>query len=102
MWLGTRAGFALQGHCTDSHQLLVHGSPLLTISLPALFHGLQVLPAEVLHGFTFALAWGGGVAYCAQLSPPGLEATTQGLFQGGFAGRFAGGAGFCVWTGLCG
>ena len=42
----------------------------------------QVLPAEVLHGFTVALAWGGGCAYCAQLAPPGLESTSQGLFQG--------------------
>jgi hypothetical protein len=48
---------------------------------------LQVLPVEVLHGFTFALAWGGGCAYCAQLSPPGLEATTQGLFQGERGGQ---------------
>lgn len=42
----------------------------------------QVLPIEVLHGFTFALAWGAGCAYCQQLAPPGLEATSQGLFQG--------------------
>lgn len=46
-----------------------------------------VLPAELLHGCTFALAWGGGTAYCAELSPPGLEATTQGLFQGASEGR---------------
>ena len=50
--------------------------------LPPAAGPLQVLPAEVLHGFTFALAWGGGCAYCAQLAPPGLEATSQGLFQG--------------------
>lgn len=46
---------------------------------------LQVLPIEVLHGFTFALAWGAGCAYCQQLAPPGLEATSQGLFQGACA-----------------
>ena len=44
-------------------------------------------PLQVMHGFTFALAWGGGSAYCAQLAPPGLEATTQGLFQGGPAAQ---------------
>lgn len=38
-----------------------------------------------MHGFTFALAWGGGSAYCAQLAPPGLESSTQGLFQGELA-----------------
>lgn len=46
-----------------------------------------------MHGFTFALAWGGGSAYCAQLSPPGLEASTQGLFQGAPWGGTAGRAG---------
>ncbi|KAL4428408.1 hypothetical protein ABPG75_002497 [Micractinium tetrahymenae] len=45
-----------------------------------------VLPVEVLHGFTFALAWGAGCAYCQQLAPPGLEATSQGLFQGLYFG----------------
>ncbi|PRW44509.1 major facilitator superfamily [Chlorella sorokiniana] len=49
-----------------------------------------VLPAEVLHGFTFALAWGGGCAYCAQLAPPGLESTSQGLFQGVYFGAGVG------------
>lgn len=34
---------------------------------------LQVLPAEVLHGITFATAWGAGCAYCQQLSPPGAQ-----------------------------
>ena len=54
----------------------------LYTALPAAPTPWLVLPAEVLHGVTFALAWGGGCAHCAELAPPGLEATTQGLFQG--------------------
>ncbi|KAI3428509.1 hypothetical protein D9Q98_007333 [Chlorella vulgaris] len=54
-----------------------------------------VLPAEVLHGITFATAWGAGCAYCQQLSPPGLEATTQGLFQGLYFGLGTGIGSLC-------
>src|SRR6185312_16131952 len=41
-----------------------------------------VLPVELLHGLTFALTWAAGTARCAALAPPGLEATTQSVFQG--------------------
>ncbi len=47
---------------------------------------MQVLPVELLHGFTFALAWGTGTAVASRVAPPGLEATTQGLFQGLYFG----------------
>lgn len=48
--------------------------------------GAQVLPVELLHGFTFALAWGTGTAFASKMSPPGLEATTQAAFQGVYFG----------------
>lgn len=36
-----------------------------------------VLPVETLHGFTFALAWAAGTAYCGRVAPPGLESSCQ-------------------------
>lgn len=48
---------------------------------------VQVLPVELLHGFTFALAWGTGTAYSSWIAPPGLESTTQALFQGLYFGK---------------
>ena len=57
-------------------------------ALPAWGTPWAVLPVELLHGLTFALAWGAGSAHCAAtLAPPGLEATTQGLFQGESGGE---------------
>jgi predicted MFS family arabinose efflux permease len=54
--------------------------------LPRLGTAWAVLPAELAHGFTFGLAWGAGTAHCAAIAPPGLEATTQGIFQGIYFG----------------
>lgn len=46
------------------------------VSTPA-----QVLAVQVLHGFTYALLWLGGINFVAQNAPPGLRATAQGLFS---------------------
>lgn len=42
----------------------------------------QVLLISLLHGPTFALMWVAGVAYAAEIAPPGLGATAQGVFSG--------------------
>ncbi|MEX2162034.1 MAG: MFS transporter [Anaerolineales bacterium] len=41
----------------------------------------QILLAQLLHGFTFALLWLAGINYVAKHAPRGLTATTQGLFS---------------------
>lgn len=46
-----------------------------------------VLPIELLHGVTFGLAWAAGTINCSRMSPPGLETTTQAMFQVGPAAR---------------
>ena len=46
-----------------------------------------MLPIELLHGVTFGLAWAAGTSCCAQISPPGLETTTQAIFQVGRTAR---------------
>lgn len=40
-----------------------------------------VLPIEALHGVTFGCAWAAGTLYSSRIAPPGLEATTQALFN---------------------
>ena len=40
-----------------------------------------MLPIELLHGVTFGLAWAAGTVNVAKISPPGLETTTQAIFQ---------------------
>lgn len=56
------------------------------VILPHIQSPWWVLPAELLHGITFGLAWGAGTRYCSSHSPTGLEATTQSLFQGLYFG----------------
>jgi MFS family permease len=51
-------------------------------ALPAWGSPWLVLPVELLHGLTFGLTWAAGTARCAELAPPGLEATSQSMFQG--------------------
>lgn len=41
-----------------------------------------VLPAELLHGITYAAAWSACVLHAKELAPRGLEATMQGLLTG--------------------
>ena len=56
------------------------------------------LPAELLHGVTFALAWAAATQYVTKLLPPELASTGQGLLAAvnfglaGAAGSAAGGA----------
>eukprot|EP00466_Bigelowiella_natans_P010634 jgi/Bigna1/61701/fgenesh1_kg.25_\ len=57
-----------------------------------------VMPAELLHGVTFALVWSSLAVLATQISPEkGLQATTQGLFSllfngvGGGIGAVGGG-----------
>ena len=40
-----------------------------------------VLPAELLHGITFACAWTVGCLIAKRCAPPGLSSTFQGIFQ---------------------
>jgi len=41
----------------------------------------QVLPLQLFHGLTFSAMWVAGVTLAADIAPPGLEATAQGLFS---------------------
>ena len=41
-----------------------------------------VLPAELLHGLTYALSWAACTNYAAQIAPPGLGGTMQGVLAG--------------------
>ena len=54
--------------------------------LPSIRSPWLVLIIEPLHGLTFACGWGAGTEMAKKLSPPGLESTVQGLFQGAYFG----------------
>lgn len=43
---------------------------------------LAALPIQLLHGLAFSASWAAGVAYSAEIAPPGLGATAQGVFSG--------------------
>lgn len=45
-----------------------------------------VVPVEVLHGFTFGIAWTAGVNFCKREAPPGLQSSAQGLFSSTYFG----------------
>lgn len=45
-----------------------------------------VLLVEPCHGITFACSWCAVIHYSGSVAPPGLEATTQGVFNGVFNG----------------
>jgi PPP family 3-phenylpropionic acid transporter len=75
---------------------------MTTIGLRLIFYSLTTQPWVVLviqlcHGLTFAAIYTAGVYYADQIAPPGMKATTQGMFTGtlmGFgsaAGGFLGG-----------
>ncbi len=63
------------------------------IAAPAL-----ILVIQLLHGFTGPAIWAAGVSYVAEVAPPGLGATAQGIFQavlnglGSATGAYLGGA----------
>ena len=46
---------------------------------PPLSDPAWTLPAELLHGLTFALGWAAATQYVATLLPPELSASAQGL-----------------------
>jgi MFS transporter, PPP family, 3-phenylpropionic acid transporter len=35
---------------------------------------------QLLHGFSFSLAWSAGVSFADQIAPPGMTATAQGMY----------------------
>lgn len=41
-----------------------------------------ILAIQLLHGFTSPAIWAAGVSYVADMAPPGLGTTAQGIFQG--------------------
>jgi PPP family 3-phenylpropionic acid transporter len=45
-----------------------------------------VMAIQLCHGFTFAAIYTAGVHYAGQIAPPGLKATTQGMFSGTLMG----------------
>lgn len=45
-----------------------------------------VLPAELLHGLTFAAMWAACVKHGSDIAPPGLAATMQGIVSGVWSG----------------
>jgi predicted MFS family arabinose efflux permease len=82
--------FRFQGKLLESVSLdsVVH-LVLLTIALRlGLYSALPgwgsvwgVLPVELLHGITYALAFGCGTMYASKVAPPGRGASMQGVFQ---------------------
>jgi PPP family 3-phenylpropionic acid transporter len=41
---------------------------------------VMFLLIQLLHGFSFSLAWSAGVSFADQIAPPGLTATAQGMY----------------------
>lgn len=46
----------------------------------------MVTPVEVLHSFTFGVAWTAGVNFCKSEAPQGLQGSAQGLYSSAFGG----------------
>eukprot|EP00475_Leptophrys_vorax_P004258 TRINITY_DN12546_c0_g1_i1.p1 TRINITY_DN12546_c0_g1~~TRINITY_DN12546_c0_g1_i1.p1 ORF type:complete len:457 (-),score=107.02 TRINITY_DN12546_c0_g1_i1:1104-2474(-) len=44
-------------------------------------NGFQIIPVEILHGFSFGAAWGAMTGFANDHSPRGFEATMQGILQ---------------------
>jgi predicted MFS family arabinose efflux permease len=68
-----------------SRGLILFG--LLMISLRLIGYSLVTAPIfvlllQLLHGPTFGAIWMAGVAYVAEIAPPGLGNTAQGMFTG--------------------
>jgi Na+/melibiose symporter-like transporter len=79
-WILKKIGF--RGMVAASHIGYVVRFLLYTVIQNPWF----VLPVELLHALTFAAMWSAGILYSAENSPPGLEATGQGLFIGVYSG----------------
>jgi MFS transporter, PPP family, 3-phenylpropionic acid transporter len=64
---------------------------IMTIGLRLICYSLTrqpwvVLVIQLCHGLTFAIIYTAGVQYAGQVAPPGLTATTQGMFSGMYMG----------------
>ncbi|KAL6785443.1 hypothetical protein ACKKBF_B00270 [Auxenochlorella protothecoides x Auxenochlorella symbiontica] len=59
---------------------------LLLFPLLPLIGVRWVLAIETLHGITFALGWSACAMNSSKIAPPGLESTTQAIFQGLWTG----------------
>eukprot|EP01127_Copromyxa_protea_P005254 TRINITY_DN1517_c0_g1_i3.p1 TRINITY_DN1517_c0_g1~~TRINITY_DN1517_c0_g1_i3.p1 ORF type:complete len:386 (-),score=46.03 TRINITY_DN1517_c0_g1_i3:116-1273(-) len=64
---------------------------LVTYIVRLVYYGLLsspwwVLPAELLHGLTFAAMWAACVKHGSDIAPPGLAATMQGIVSGVWSG----------------
>lgn len=72
-----------------SRGMLAIGSTVFsirTLILVLLVTPLQALALQALQGLTFIVVWVAGVEFSSQVAPPGLGATSQGLFGGIFGG----------------
>ena len=58
--------------------------------LPAVFGPGAVLPLDLLHGVTFAAAWGACTVHARAAAPPALAASFQGVMQACWLGLGAG------------
>lgn len=54
-----------------------------------------VLGAELLQGFTFALAWSTGMEYCRKISPQNLASSVMGVYTALYSGLGAAAGGLC-------
>jgi len=52
------------------------------VSYSFLTNAWAVLPIELLHGVTFGVGWACIVAFAAEIAPPGLGSTVQGMLAG--------------------
>jgi len=79
------------------HGLLVLAmfATMLRLFLYATFTSAAgILVFQLINGFTFATLWVAGVSYINENAPPGLSATTQGVFGATVFGFGAAGGGF--------
>jgi PPP family 3-phenylpropionic acid transporter len=78
------------------HGLLILSmfATMLRLFLYAIFTSATgILAFQLLNGFTFAVLWVAGVSYINENAPPGLSATTQGVFGAVVFGFGAAGGG---------